>query len=733
LVTVLRGAAGEGDSLLSETETVTRLGRLDLTRPCVVTGDWLSGNREYMDEQIKLVEVNAGKDGERAVPCLQLSDVASREEKLASILEKRAAKEMPSLGEEWPALLATAINDTGGVTDPGNERHRGALEEQGLALERVTTRRLSVLAGRAGTGKTTVLGALLKSGQLEKEGVLFLAPTGKARVRIMQKTNRTAMTVAQFLYRLGRYDGVLQRPLFEGKERYRQERTVVIDECSMLTLDDLAAVLFALDLGHVQRIILVGDPNQLPPIGIGRPFADLVAHLDEAAARNDRLGGALARLTIELRTAAGEPSDALRLASWFTREPQPVDADRVLSDLALGRPFNDLSVVYWQTPRDLRDRLDEQLQIRLGLAGLDDVEGFNVALGLTQQGWVPFDDHDGAERFQVLSPVRLHEYGVSELNRIIQRRFRGEQLRLARSQRGLKLGDEEIVWGDKVILLRNGKREGWNGKSKMKVEEYLANGEIGVACTASGKAKGHYLNVAFTGRPDVRFGFKARSFSGDEAPLELAYALTVHKAQGSEFGTVFVVLPRECKLLSRELLYTALTRARGQLVLLVEGADASFLYDLTRPERSEVARRNSNLFTLGIRHAQDGVPFAEHLIHRTTRGELVRSKSELAIANHLHHLGLDYLYERPLEGTKALGLLRPDFSFVDDAGDIVVWEHLGMMNRDDYRRSWEWKRKWYEENGFLEGKNLFTTDELNGLDMAKVDAVAANVGKAVGG
>lgn len=731
VVSVLRDAATEGDSLLSYTEALTRIRRLDLPHPCVITTDWLDGNAEYLASEVETVALNGDSPDGTLVTCLQLSDVSAREKKLASLLQKRAGKVLPSLGEDWPRLLEDAIRETGGTTDATNERHRRALAEQGEALERVTTRRLTALVGRAGTGKTTVLGALLKSQRLKSEGILFLAPTGKARVRITQKTNQTAMTVAQFLYRLGRYDGARQRPLFSGKELYRQEKTVVIDECSMLTLDDLAAILFALDLAHVQRIVLVGDPNQLPPIGVGRPFADLVSHFDAAAERKDALGEALARLTIELRTAAGAPSDALRLASWYTREPQPIDADRVLSDLELGAAFNDLSVVYWRTPQELRAKLDEQFVAHLGLSGPDDVEGFNKALGLTKEGWIPYDNHDGAERFQILSPVRLHQHGVTELNRLVQRRFRSAQLKSARNPWGLALGDEEIVWGDKVILLRNGKRDGWDGKRKEKVDEYLANGEIGVAGIAAGGAKHKFLNVAFTGRADVRFGFSRRDFGGDGGPLELAYALTVHKAQGSEFGTVFVVLPRNCRLMSRELLYTALTRARGHLVLFVEGDDASFLYDLTKPERSEVARRNSNLFAPGIRHEEDDVPFAEHLIHRTSRGELVRSKSELVIANHLHHVGLDYVYERPLEGVQAPGRLRPDFSFVDDAGDLVVWEHLGMLDRDDYRRSWEWKKAWYHENGYEEGVNLFTTSEETGLDMADVSAVAERVGEAL--
>jgi hypothetical protein len=164
-------------------------------------------------------------------------------------------------------------------------------------------------------------------------------------------------------------------------------------------------------------------------------------------------------------------------------------------------------------------------------------------------------------------------------------------------------------------------------------------------------------------------------------------------------------------LLSRELVYTALARSREQLVLLIEGDDATVLFDLTRPERSETARRNTNIFQSVIRAADDTVPFAEHLIHRTEKGHLVRSKSELVIANMLFQLGIPYEYERVLDGTTAAGRLRPDFSFVTADGDLLVWEHLGMLSRPDYKRGWDWKRAWYEKNGFAESKTLFTSTE----------------------
>ncbi len=121
----------------------------------------------------------------------------------------------------------------------------------------------------------------------------------------------------------------------------------------------------------------------------------------------------------------------------------------------------------------------------------DDVPGFNEALGLTPEGWVPFDDHSGAERFQILSPVRQHAHGVNDINRLLQHRFRQMQLRKAAGRGGVALGDEQIVWGDKVILLSNGTRGGYDYRAREKVKDYLANGEVGF----TGKPKiGSYLD-----------------------------------------------------------------------------------------------------------------------------------------------------------------------------------------------------------------------------------------------
>jgi ATP-dependent exoDNAse (exonuclease V) alpha subunit len=203
--------------------------------------------------------------------------------------------------------------------------------------------------------------------------------------------------------------------------------------------------------------------------------------------------------------------------------------------------------------------LEESFQKHLGLTDPRDIASFNASLGLDERGWVPFDKPDGAEHWQILSPVRLHPHGVYDLNRWIQRLYRRRELEAAADSRAVSLGDASIVVRDKVIQISNQWRNAYDGNATD--EYYVANGEVGLV--ANGKYP--WLNVVFAGRPGLRFGYNGRDFPSGSGPLELAYALTVHKAQGSEFQKVFVVLPKNCRPLSRELLYTALTRSLRQL------------------------------------------------------------------------------------------------------------------------------------------------------------------------
>jgi ATP-dependent exoDNAse (exonuclease V) alpha subunit len=738
VVAVLRRAADNGDALLSATEAIDRVSRLPLSATCEISGDWLRAHRDDLTGTVEVLDVLKRPGSSEQISAVQLAEMKRREERLSKILRQRCAKPVEAIQEPWQKLLLRAIEDSGGAVDRKNPRHLAALEEQSQAVARLVERKLSVLVGKAGTGKTSVMGALFRSATLNRQGILLLAPTGKARVRLGRATGADAQTVAQFLNQRTRYDGERQRVLLEPKDPekgkpYRVEKTVVIDECSMLTIDDLLAVFEALDQAHVQRIILVGDPNQLPPIGPGRPFADLVGFLRQCGDSEDgqtkALGAALAELTVEVRAAVGGPSDALRLAALFASGPSLVDADRILVDLETGKNLNDLEVCFWKTPEELHRQILGQFQKHLGLTSDTDIARFNLALGIGEKGWVEVEKPDGAERFQILSPVRMHSHGVRELNRWVQHHFRAAELQMARVGNGkwrtTRLGDEEIVARDKVIQVWNEYRNGYNWESRA-VEEgvYLANGEVGVVNPAKVK---DFLNVIFAGRRAMSFGYSWRNFDDGSGPLELAYALTVHKAQGSDFEMVFVVIPQHCPNLTRELLYTALTRSRKQMVLLVEGHTASRLNDFR--DKSDTARRNTNLFSAVVRERMDQIPYAEHLIHKTEKGHLVRSKSELVISNMLFHLSVQYEYEQALELKEGSPPIHPDFSFTDPAGDRIVWEHLGMMSREDYRKSWERRKKDYEQAGFALGVNLFTSedDERGGLDSTHIKRVAEHI------
>ncbi len=187
-----------------------------------------------------------------------------------------------------------------------------------------------------------------------------------------------------------------------------------------------------------------------------------------------------------------------------------------------------------------------------------------------------------------------------------------------------------------------------------------------------------------------------------EENLELAYAISVHKAQGSEFERVYVVVPKSKKsLLSTELFYTAITRARRHCTLLIE-QDITPLLGMRRLEASRLRRINSSLFTFRpVPEALMSVAgwYDEGRIHQTLADVVVRSKSEVIIANMLFERGVPFRYEQPLfapDGTFYL----PDFT-ITWRGMDYYWEHVGMLSRHDYRKYWEEKRAWYDR--FLRG------------------------------
>ena len=197
----------------------------------------------------------------------------------------------------------------------------------------------------------------------------------------------------------------------------------------------------------------------------------------------------------------------------------------------------------------------------------------------------------------------------------------------------------------------------------------------------------------------------------------------MHKSQGSDFDKVFIVLPQKAGTMSKELLYTALTRFKQKVILLIE-KDVAPLLTFRNPQYSEVFKRNTNLFELAVRPETVGLPHPERLIHKTKTGVLVRSKSEVIIANILTDLGISYEYEKPLYSKKDPRDFRlPDFT-IKYEGEEFFWEHLGMLTDPEYRKEWEIKEKWYRENGYIDKLIVSKDNPDGGIDSKAIEKIA---------
>lgn len=215
------------------------------------------------------------------------------------------------------------------------------------------------------------------------------------------------------------------------------------------------------------------------------------------------------------------------------------------------------------------------------------------------------------------------------------------------------------------------------------------------------------LHIVFDRKPDYRVTADSKSFVGEN--LELGYAVSTHKAQGSEFERVYFVIPQsKTTLLSREMFYTGLTRASRHCTLLIE-QDISPVLTMYRPESSALIGINASLFQFrpipeALLTRKDW--YAEGKIHHTLASAMVRSKSEVIIANMLHERDIPFLYEAPLYAPDGTFYL-PDFTITWN-GEPYYWEHLGRLDDEGYKNHWNTKKKWYEKHF---PNRLITTEE----------------------
>lgn len=621
------------------------------------------------------------------------------------------------------------------------EKYEQAIQGQISVCQTIFVRPVCVLSGSAGTGKTTVIKAIIQA--IEKahgSGTSFqlLAPTGKAADRIRDRTGKPAATIHSFLAQRG----WLNDNLTFKREGGRQEdgiATYIIDEASMLDLTLAAALFRAINWTSVQRLILVGDPNQLPPIGRGRVFADVIAWLEDD--QPESLAVLQNNLRQMLNQQEGKGTGILDIASLYlsTHKANQVDeeaktnAETLLKQVQEGGEIDkDLRVLFWQDAEDLSNQLiqtihgDMEADTGQSLDPEKPYQLWQAAFAVEGEKYLKRPEYQ-----QVISPYRGELFGVDYLNTVLQLASKGRQPDHHRQLGGITLFD-------KVLQYRNRSKSNgiwaFNAETRQTEKIPVFNGELGFVKPHPFDTKKlkwqnftiKHFQVVFSRKDNYWIGYGSnlgKQSNGKyympkedvEDNLELAYAISVHKAQGSEFDRVYFILPKSrTALLSPELFYTGITRASQHCTLLVEG-DISPLVSLRRPEQSHLARISSSLFSfrpVPEALASMGSWYEEGKIHETLADFMVRSKSEVIIANMLHERGIPFRYEVPLfapDGTFYL----PDFT-ITWRGQELYWEHLGLMEQAKYKNHWETKQNWY--NQFFPN-NLVTTQE--GRDLSK--------------
>lgn len=695
------------DAVLAEVNA--RLTKLPEWKGATFTERYFEVDRDVLEESLVL-----RSEGDRL--WLYLAEVYDDERVIEEALTKLSdradiALARPFDSDDWRAEIRDAKSP---LVTKAKAEYEAAVDAQADACAEIFRRPLSVVTGAAGTGKTSVICAVIRAvRQTEGDGapITVLAPTGKASDRVRAKMHERGIervatsTVHSFLAKGGWLNNNLTLKRSGGKRA--GSGTIVVDEASMLDLVLMASLMRAIDWRQVRRLILVGDPNQLPPIGRGRVFADTIRWLSEKNASS------IASLDHNLRqlenTVEGKGTAIMRLADLFIGANARDDgqstssaAEELLTKVHKGGDVDaDLRVVYWDDPVALSDTLicaiEKEMEDHTGEA-LDPAKPFNLWRKAFE--WKP-------EKYQVLTPHRGELHGVEALNEAIQDRVADEVM----SRYGLL---DSITLYDKVIQYRNRPQSdpvwAYNFQTRKAERVEVFNGEIGFVQRHNFDKKFtprlKRFQVKFERKDHLAVGYGSElsangGFESVEDNLELAYAISVHKAQGSEFNHSYVVVPRsKGRSLSSELLYTALTRARQHCTLLVQG-DVSTLLSARRPENAQTGLINSSLFDGFFRAVPDELInrkgwYEEGRIHEALSGDMVRSKSELVIGNLLHERGIPFSYEvllRAPDGTMYL----PDFT-INWRGETWYWEHWGMMSADSYQEHRARKIVWYDKH-----------------------------------
>ena len=385
-------------------------------------------------------------------------------------------------------------------------------EHQVTAVKEAVRNGLLVITGGPGTGKTTTINTIIRYFELEGLEIFLAAPTGRAAKRMSETTGFEARTVHRMLELNGGAEG---SGGFERDESNPLEADVIIvDEMSMVDISLMYSLLKAISVGT--RLILVGDVNQLPSVGPGSVLRDII----QSHACN------VVMLTKIFRQAS--TSDIIVNAHKINHGEEVILDNKSMDFFFLKRYDADVII--------------------------------NVVLQLIKQKLPKFVDATPYD-IQVLTPMRKGLLGVERLNGILQRYMNPP----ANDKVEKEYGSTVFREGDKVMQTKNNYQLAWEIRTKfgLTVDKGLGifNGDMGIISQINDFAE--QMIIEFDEGRMVEYPYKLL----DE--LELAYAITIHKSQGSEYPAVVIpLLGGPMMLMNRNLLYTAVTRARKCVTLV---------------------------------------------------------------------------------------------------------------------------------------------------------------------
>ena len=402
--------------------------------------------------------------------------------------------------------------------------------QQRQAIRAAVEKGLLILTGGPGTGKTTTLKAIIRLLEDRKLEISLAAPTGRAAKRMTELTGREAKTIHRLLEVSWGED---DRQSFQRDEKNPLDcDALIVDELSMVDAGLFENLLRSLRLGC--RLILVGDSDQLPSVGAGNVLHDLLeADVLPTVRLTEVFRQAMESLIVtnahDIVQGKYPVLDSKDNDFFLLSQPNPFLAARTVADLSASR--------------------------------LPKAYGFD-----------PLSD------IQVLCPSRKLEMGTVSLNNALQARLNPpEPKRAEMTRKGFTLRQ-----GDRVMQIKNNYDIAWT-KADGDAGSGVFNGDVGILESLD----------PLSGTLTVRFDDRLALYTGDEIDqLELAYAMTIHKSQGSEFPCVILpLLDIPPKLCYRNLLYTAVTRARQLLVIVGAGRVVTAMVDNDRRTRRYTALR----------------------------------------------------------------------------------------------------------------------------------------------